>query len=203
MTEELQNLLERIQKDGVDKAENESRGIISAAKDQAKKIVNDAEEQAESAIANAERTAQTFQIRAEKALKQTARDIVLSVEESVSATMRNIVNSQISNALSVDTLKSLLDSVVKAYCNNEGSPIELLLNAKQQQEIKDYFTDKLKSEMQNGLEIKSDDSVASGFMVNLVDNNIQHDFSGKAITDAMCQLLRPHLTRIMRASEEK
>jgi V/A-type H+-transporting ATPase subunit E len=204
MTEELQTLLDKIQKDGVDKAESDAGKIISEAKAKAKQIVSDAEKKAQTSLEDAERDAAAFEDRAKKSLKQTARDVVISVEESIYTTLKSFVQKETSGALSPDTLKTLLATVVEAYCKDSaGSPIEVLVSPDNQKEITKFFTDKFAEEMKNGLEVKSDSTVISGFKVSLVNDKIQHDFSGEAITDALCQLLRPHLAEIMRSSQKK
>ena len=53
------------------------------------------------------------------------------------------------------------------------------------------------------MEIKADDSIISGFKVSLKGDNVQHDFSGEAITEAMCRLLRPHLAEIVKQSQNQ
>ncbi len=204
MTEELQTLLDKIQKDGVDKAENDASKIISEANANAKQIVGDAEKKAQTKMEDAERDAVAFEDRAKKSLKQTARDVVISVEESIHTTLKSFVQKETSSELSPDTLKKLLTTVVEAYCkDNAGSPIEVLVNPDQQAEIAKFFTEKFAKEMKDGLEIKSDSTVISGFKVSIVNDKVQHDFSGEAITDALCQLLRPHLAEIMRSSQKK
>ena len=46
MAEELQQLLEKIQRDGVDKANAEAAAIVAKAKDEANALVKNAEEEA-------------------------------------------------------------------------------------------------------------------------------------------------------------
>lgn len=204
MAEELQNLLERIQKDGVDKAEAEAQTIISKAKEKASVIVKDAETKAKSILEKAEQDSLSFESRARKSLEQAARDTVLSVHEAINVTMKKIATVEINKAMSVETMKDMLVAVVKAYCSagSKESAIEILVNADQKKEIQQFFTAKFAAEMKNGLEIKTDDSIISGFKVSFVDSNIQHDFSGTAITEAMCRLLRPHLADIVRQSQK-
>lgn len=205
MPEELQNLLERIQKDGVDKAEAEAGRIVSEAKKSAQAIKAEAEEAADAAMKKAELDGKAFIERGRKSLEQAARDVILSVGDAVSSTMVGIVDREVSQALTGDTLKKMLTTVVELYCKKKSgsTAIDILLNAEQQQEIVNFFMSKYAEAVRNGLEIKADGGIVSGFRVSVADEKVEHDFSGEAITEALCQLLRPHLAEIVRESAKK
>lgn len=202
MPEELKSLLDRIQKDGVEKAEAEAEKILSEAKERAAGIVSEAEKAAQAAREQAEQDAAAFMERAAKSLEQAARDVVLSVSEAVNSALATMVNHSVSKALTPDTLKQMLVSVVEAYCSGkEGqSRIEVLLPPDRQKEVVDLFMAEFKEGLKDGIEIKSDEGVVSGFRVSLVDDQLEHDFSGQAIADALCQLIRPHIGEIVRNS---
>ena len=90
MAEELQNLLERIQKDGVQKAEEESEKILARAREKAATLLKDAEKNAAAATEKAEQDAEQFMARSKKTLEQAARDVILSVGDAVTSTMKGI-----------------------------------------------------------------------------------------------------------------
>ena len=69
MSEELQGLLNKIQAEGLEKAENERARLVAEAKAQADKIRKDAETDAAAS-----------RKKAEDALKQAARDVVISLK---------------------------------------------------------------------------------------------------------------------------
>ena len=52
--------------------------------------------------------------------------------------------------------------------------------------------------MREGIELKGDGAIVSGFRVSLVDDNVEHDFTEAAITTALCELLRPHIADIVK-----
>ena len=63
MAEDLQYLMERIQKDAVDKAENEAAAIIAKAKEKAADIVKAAEAEASARLEKADKDAEAFSKR--------------------------------------------------------------------------------------------------------------------------------------------
>lgn len=205
MPEELQSLLERIQKEGIDKAQAEAERIMAAARAQAAQIVGEAERKAQAALEKAKQDGEVFAERGRKAVEQAARDIVITVHEAVQASFRNLVGREVREALGADTVKQLLGKVVEAYCGGtaKGAGAEALVKPAQQKEILDYFAARYAQELRSGLEIKADESVVSGFKVRFADQNLEIGFTGEAITEALCRFLRPQLAEIVKRGAPK
>lgn len=198
MAEELQGLLDRIQKEGVERAESEAAQITADAKDKAKAIVAEAESQAKAILEQAEKESALFQQRSENAVSQAARDVILSVGEAVTATFQAIVARQVEAAMNADALPGLIQEAIRAYTDAEGATtIEVLLSEEQQEAVSAYFMKEFAEKMKDGLTIRGSRSVISGFTVTLTDSGVQHDFTGEALTSAIGQLLRPQLAKIV------
>ena len=203
MADDLQSLLDRIQKDGVDRAEAEGRRLLAEARDKADRLVAEAETRARRTLAEAEERATAFEARGRQALQQAARDTVLSVEEGIQRAFRGIVGRAVDQALTTDTLREMLVRVVRSYIEREGdcSGISLLIPQERQAEIAAFFMGEFKEAIQKGLSIQGDPQVLSGFRVAMADDRLYHDFSREAIVDALCQFLRPQLAEIMRGPD--
>ena len=93
MAEDLQALMERIQKDAVEKAELAAADIISKAKDKAAEIVKAAEDEAKAKLENADKEAQAFTERSERTLEQSARDLLLSVGKNLDKKILDLLSS--------------------------------------------------------------------------------------------------------------
>lgn len=204
MAEELKNLLDKIQKDGIDKAEAESDKIIADAKDKAKKIIADAEAKAASEMKKAEKEAQMLEARGKTALEQAARDVILSLGDSIQQSFKGIVAQEVAGAMDAGALKKIIASLIETYCKNElkESRVEILLSEDDQKALKKHFTSKFAADMKKGLEFKGSGAIASGFKVSVVKDTIEHDFTGEALTDALCTFLRPYLADIVRNAEK-
>lgn len=205
MPEELDSLLERIRSDGVETAEAEAERIIAEAKSRAEDIVKTAEKTSQAASVKSEKDAAAFMERAERSLEQVARDVILSVNDAVNNTLSAFVARQVTASLDPDTLKKMIVAVVEGYSRNpeNKSRIEVLLNPAQHEQVAELFLAGFKEEARSGIEIKGDDSVVSGFRLSLVDEQVEHDFSGQAIAEAFCRLLRPHLGEIAKNSAKE
>ena len=90
--EDLQSLLEKINRDGVEKAEAKAKEILAEAKAKADALVKDAREEAAKVKASAEAEAAGYVRRAEETIAQAARDTVLGVEGAVTALLVKILS---------------------------------------------------------------------------------------------------------------
>ena len=91
MAEDLQQLLDRINRDYLSKAEAEKDSLIAAAKAEAAGILADAKAEAEKIREQAQKDADQFAARGEAAARQAARDIVLSLKNDLKKLLENAV----------------------------------------------------------------------------------------------------------------
>ena len=199
MAEELQGLLERIQKDGVEKADADAARIVKEAEAKAAEIVKQAEAKAKALLDKAREDGQLFQQRGESAVGQAARDVVLLVGDAITATLKGIVAARVDAALRADDFATLVKSVITAYSEGDSAAgIEVLLSEAQQETVRAYLLSEMSDEMSNGLSVKGDKGIVSGFVVSMQESGVQHDFTGETLTNALCGLLRPQLAAIVK-----
>jgi V/A-type H+-transporting ATPase subunit E len=200
MAEELQSLLDRIQKDGVDKAQAEAARIVAAAEARATALLKDADTKATALRQQAERDSAAFAERGKVALQQASRDIILSLAAAINRTLQGLVSTDVTKALDPQTLGRMIEQVASAYVQSSAGQqrVEVLLAPAQQQAVIDYGKTRLADALRRGLDIKGDGRVLAGFRVSVDQGHVQHDFTEPAITEALCELLRPHIAGLVR-----
>ena len=108
MAEELQGILNRINADGIAKADAERNAIIEKAKAEAAKIVSDAKGEAAEIVKNAQSEAEAFEKRADNALRQAARDIKIALKGELEARINKSVSGTAAAALTPEFLAQLI-----------------------------------------------------------------------------------------------
>ncbi len=202
MAEELQAILERIRKEGLEQAQAESERILSAARAQAAEIVARAENEAAERRTKAEQDARAAEERGKKALEQAARDVLLLLEEAIQKTFQTIVRRCAKEAFNEETLRQAVLTAVQAYAKaaTPDSPLEVLLSPEDHRRFADILLGLLGQELRRGIEIRSDGSVLSGFKVQMRQDHVEHDFTVEAIADTLCHMVRPHLAEIIKTA---
>jgi V/A-type H+-transporting ATPase subunit E len=204
MSEELQSLLDRIEKDGVDKAKAKADEIIKEAEARAAKTVDGAKADAEALLKKAEEDSKVFEVRSRKALDQAARDVILSVERSVAAIFARIAEQQVAEALDVDTIRSAITSLIDRYikAEAEGVRLDITLNEEQREAVTNRLAQKFQERLADGITIKGSNAIASGFKVAVTDKDVEHDFTGAAVAEALMVLLRKDLAAIVKEAAD-
>ncbi len=202
MSEELQSLLERIEKDGVDKANAKADEIVKNAEAKAAELVKNAAAQAAALMAKAEEDSKAFERRSAKALDQAARDVILSVERNVAAIFARIAAEEVAQALDIETIRASVTTLIESYVKADasGSRLAITLSDAQRADVTAYLASKFQSELASGLTIEGSSAIASGFKVAVTDTEVEHDFTGEAVAEALGALLRTDLADIIKGA---
>ena len=104
MSEELQSLLEKINAEGIRKAEAERDAILAKAESEAAETVSEAKRRAEELVAKAESEAAELRTRAENAIRQAARDLVLELKHELESRLNAAVADASKAALSPEMM---------------------------------------------------------------------------------------------------
>jgi|GEM_PF-714025 len=197
MTQDLQQLLEKINTDGVEKAKSEAAGIVAQANAQAKKILASATHEAEQTIAQARQEAEAFERRAEETVRQSARNTLLTVAQSVTAMLTSLLRKEVHAAMSDPGLVATLAAeAVRAYLGGAGGSVEVVASER----LADTLRATLAGLAKDGVTVVTDGPSGAGFKVRLEDGRIEHDFTGAAVAAALARGLRPRLAALLNAS---
>ena len=187
--EDLQSILEKINREGVEKAEAEAARIVSAAKEKAAAIVREANEAAAKVKADAESAAKASAERGEATLRQSARDIVISVEGAVTDLLTNILTRNVDAALSDGATAA---SVAAAAIKDLTGPGEIAAGPKLAAALQAQLA------ASGGFTVVTDESAGSGFSVRLDGGRVEHSFKGDVIAAELAKRLRPELAKLLK-----
>ena len=199
MATELQFLLDRIQSEGIEKANAEAVKIIEDAKQKANAIIADAEVKAVEFRKKSEADALLFQQRAEQSVKQAARDVILEVKMNVDQTLQRVFLAKISETMTPDFLKSLLADLIKTYTTSEEGKggVEFKLSPENVKVLSESLVKEIQQRAGQGIQIAPDSDIRAGFRVFLANGRVEHDFTASAIETALARLLRPALAGLI------
>jgi len=191
----LENLIEKIKKEGVEKAQHVSDEIVNKAKKEADGIVAQAKKEAAKIVEEAKKESARFQKNAELALKQAARDSVLQMKGKLTALFDHVFKRRVSDELTSDFLKTLILEIVEAWSHNPN--IEIHVNEKDKKKLEQVLFQSLKKELQRSVTIKVNNDVAHGFRIGIKGESVYYDFSDESIADMLKTFLNPRLTAIL------
>ena len=105
MDVKLENLIEKIRKEGIEEAQSSSDEIVKEAKQKAASIIDKANKDAEKIVQDAEAKADQFKTYAESDVKQAARNTELLLKEKITALFNGVFKRQVGGVLDAEYLK--------------------------------------------------------------------------------------------------
>lgn len=204
MPDDLQGLLDRIQKDGVAKADAEAAEILARAKAKAAERVKAAEAEAKALRDKAEAEAKQFVERGTVTLRQAARDLLLSLGRGLEALLDQAILRSVDAALDPNTLKSLLVKVVEAYAAQglAENRLAVLLSPEDHRTLGAAIQAELRTLLKEQVVVQPDERLSGGFTLSVQDGRVEYDLSPAALADAIGALLKPPLSEIVRRAAE-
>jgi len=187
--EDLQSLLEKINRDGIEKADAEAKKIVDAAKAKAAQIVKDAEASAAKAKADAETAAADYSARAAETVRQAARDVVLGVKDSVTALLEKLLVKDIDASLAEPAVASKLVADAIQQLAGQG---EIACGAKLAATIAAQLA------ANPNFKVITDEKLGNGFSVKLDGGRVEHAFTVEAIAEELAKRLRPDLAKLVK-----
>lgn len=199
MDVQLQDLIEKIKKDGVEAADKSASEKIAQAKAEAEKIIANAKEEADKIIKAAKDETERMEKASEDAIRQAGRNLILSFRESVEKELSAIMTAETAKSYSPKLLENLIPEIVKAWTKNtDASDVSVLLNEKDLKELEQNLGAALKDEISKGLTLKADNSIENGFRIGVKDGAAYYDFSAEAVADLFSAYLNPKVASIMK-----
>ncbi len=201
MAEELQGLLDRIQSEGIAKAEAEKTKIVEDAKAEAAKIVAAAKEEAASIVKKANEDAEISVTKGNAAIKQAARDVLIALRADIEARLKNLVTESIGEAMTPETMGKIILEMVKAYSVKKPSgdaTVELLLSQKDADAMTALFKGALLAQLQANPVIRISSDVSAGLQIGFKGTDVFLDFSDEALADVICAYVGPKLAAALK-----
>lgn len=200
MAEELQGILDRINADGIAKADAERNTIISKAQAEAAKIVADAKAQAAEITKNAEIEAEAFRKRAENALVQAARDIKIALKGELESRINQAVGNATSAALTGEFMAELIREAAEKFISSPDEELCVSCAIKDVAKLETALKGALADSLAKDPEILGVSSIRGGLELTLKDGAFSIDFTSDAVNDLFSAYAGKLVEKIVRES---
>ena len=199
MEVQLQELVDKIKKDGVAAADEKAAEIIKAAEEKAKNIIEKAEAEAQESIKKAEAEALRFQKAAESSIDQAGRNTLISFRQGLLNELNAIIKAETAKNYDSAVLKNLIPEAVKGWVKTGNTEnLSVILADKDLKELESSLSAALKEHVSKGLELKADSKIAGGFRIGTKDGAAYYDFSAEAVADLFSSYLSPKTAEILK-----
>ena len=199
MSEELQGLLNKIQAEGLEKAENERARLVAEAKAEADAIIAEAKAQADKIRNDAEADADASRKKADAAIKQAARDVVISLKDDLQEKLRAVVREAAAQAMTPEAMAGLIAKIAAQFASSAASGAEIILPAREREEAAQKLIGCLPDVLKKNSTVQLGRGFAAGFKIGFNDSEVFLDFSDEALADVICEFVGPKLAAVIKS----
>jgi V/A-type H+-transporting ATPase subunit E len=195
MEQKIQELTDKIYKEGVEKGEERAKEIVSEAEAKAAQVVKDAEATAEKIVADARKQADELKRNAESELKLAGSQAVSSIKNRiVGLVTAKVVDDAAGKTLSDPAaLKEFVHAAISNWKMSEGEApsLEVLLPAAKQEELARAFHVGASGELHKGVEVRFSKDVKAGFRIGPADGSFKISLTDEDFKEFFKEYLRP------------
>lgn len=203
MADELQGLLDRIRKEGLEQAADEKEDILRQAKAEAKAVLAKAKSEAEQLVADARQEAKLLREKGEQSLKQAARDVLLSLRDQLEQRVAEVARSLAVEGCTPETVAELVAALGSAYLEAEAEGrLDIHLPPEQADALRDALAERLGKDLAERCELSPVPAIG-GFRLEIAGQDIAYDFSDASLAETMASFLTPRLAATVMGLDEK
>lgn len=205
MAEELQSLLEKIQRDGIEKAAAERDEMLKNAKAEADAIIAAARAEADKMRADAANDADALKKRAESAIRQAARDVLLELKSELQRRVAAITRSRLDEALSgqfiADLVREIATAVLADPAKAASGKLEVMVAPAKCDELVKLLTASAGADLVEKVTIFPNTAAGRGLKISVEGNEVFFDFSDTALTEMICEYAGTRVSAVIAAQD--
>lgn len=196
MAEEIKDLIAKIKSEGIKAAQDKSSAMELAAQGAADKIIKDAKNSADKIIKDALREAESIKSSTEALLKQSGRDMLLSLKREIGVMLNRVIKNNLRACLAPEEMLKIISSLIKA--NTQKDDIVVSLKEEDLKKIQKGLFAELGEDMKKRLILKPSDEISAGFSISYDSGKSLFDFSEQALAEYISAYLKPELNSILK-----
>lgn len=189
--EKIQELTEKIRREGVEKGQEEAAQIIAKAKEEAAKIVADARTQAEAIEQQSKKEAAELDKNTRSELRLYTGQALNALKSEIANVVTDKIVGQSVKGLADD--KNFLGQFAVAIASQWAKKQELVITSEQADALKAYFAKEAKELLDKGVKIEKVNGKHTLFTVQPADGSYRVDFGKEELESYFKNFLRPQL----------
>ena len=193
--EKIQELTDKIRREGVEKGQEEAAMIVAEAKKQAAKIVADAKAQAEAIAQKAQKDAAELDQNTKSELKLYMAQALNALKSEITNVVTDKVVGQSVKALADD--KDFLGRFTVALATEWAKKQDIVICSEDAEALRTYFAREAKALLDKGVKIEKVNGHQTLFSVQPADGSYRVDFGKEELESYFKAFLRPQLIEML------
>ena len=195
MPQQIQELIDKIKVEGIQAADVAAKEIELQSQENARKIIEDAERKAGKSVADAKEEILKMQEAARMALKQSSRDVILSLRKEIEGVLRKLVEVQVKDSLTPEKIFHILNMVIEKFLEENTSEVgvQVVLGDEDLEDLKSGFLARLQEKLKQPVKFQSAEGIGKGFTISFDEGKSSFDFTDKSLAEYLSTYLTPQI----------
>ena len=195
MENKIQELTDKIYREGVEKGNEEAQRLVSNARDEAAKILEDARKEADAIVAAARKAAAETTENTKSELKLFAGQAVNAFKSEITSLLTNqVVSKAVKDFVGdKDYLNKFIVSLAGQWVANEP----IVISTTDAEGLKKYFAANAKDVLDKGVKIEQVNGNKTLFTISPADGSYKVNFGEEEFENYFKDFLRPQLVEML------
>ena len=195
MENKIQELTDKIYREGVEKGNEEAQRLIANAQDEAKKIIEDARKEAESIVAASRKSADELADNTKSELKLFSGQAVNALKSEIATMVTDKLITASVKDFAQD--KDYLNAFIVALASKWSVDEPIVISTSDAEGLKKYFTAQAKELLDKGVKIEQVNGNKTLFSVSPADGSYKVNFGEEEFMNYFKEFLRPQLVEML------
>ena len=195
MENKIQELTDKIYREGVEKGNEEAQRLISEAQQEAQKLVEDAKKEAEAILSAARKSAGELEENTKSELKLFAGQAVNALKTEVVNLLTNQTVSQAVKGFTSD--KDFFNKFIVSLASQWSVNEPIVISVSDAESLKKYFAAHAKGLLDKGVKIEKVNGSKVLFSVSPADGSYKVNFGEEEFDNYFKEFLRPQLVEML------
>ncbi|MDR2066137.1 MAG: hypothetical protein LBP85_10585 [Prevotellaceae bacterium] len=206
MQNKLQELTEKLYREGLSKGQSEAEELLANARIEAKKIMDNARQQADEIINAANKSAIEAKKNADAEIIMVSRQVIAQIKQSVETliTAKAITPAANSSMNDVEFVQTLIKTAVENFKvdSRNAAELNILLPESKQKEFEQFINDSAIKQLNEGkTEFAFSKNIKSGFRIASKDNGYYISFTEQDFLNLFSEYMRPKMRQLLFGQE--
>jgi len=197
----VQELIDQLRTEGVEKAKEEAKKIVKDAEIEAKKIIQDAEKKAEDIRKKSEEDKKSKESAFNSSLNIASRDVCITLKNEIISMFKLEILKSVKSAIDdKEFIEKLIvelgKKAVEGGKSGDAVIIELPIDDGEEEKITNEFLNKLKGKLEKGVELKPTKGSKS-ISLKFKDSGCQVEINDEMVVELMSERLVPRFRKYL------
>ena len=199
MDNKLQELTDRLYKEGLSKGKEEGEAILAEASRKAEEIIAAAKKEADAVLRDARKEAEDFRTKVEGDVKMAATQSIQAVRNDIENLMvGKLTDSAVNASLAdVEFIKEAIKAVAMNFNAQGAVDLEAVLPEALKGELEPFIKGELAGALKGGISASFSKKVSGGFNIGPKDGSYFISFTDETFRSLISEYLRPATRKIL------